>query len=134
MMLLECSYSLAGRPDRHVSVNRVMARVAATALSALATAAISLFLLATAVAVDTRNVLVLYSNNRLVPGNVSVDRGLRAALLVHDALIAAYLACLFVIGQLGGPLLWPAVMLHAVVALLLAWTWRSAGPGELANP
>ena len=29
---------------------------------------------------ETRNVLVLYSNNRLVPGNVAVDRGLRAAL------------------------------------------------------
>ena len=31
-------------------------------------------------AVETRTVLVLYSNNRLVPGNVDVDRGLRAAL------------------------------------------------------
>ena len=31
-------------------------------------------------AAETRNVLVLYSNNRLVPGNVAVDRGLRAAM------------------------------------------------------
>ncbi len=31
-------------------------------------------------AAETRNVLVLYSNNRLVPGNVAVDRGLRATL------------------------------------------------------
>ena len=30
---------------------------------------------------ETRNVLVLYSNNRLVPGNVEVDRGLRAAMV-----------------------------------------------------
>ena len=29
---------------------------------------------------DSRNVLVVYSNNRLVPGNVAVDRGLRAVL------------------------------------------------------
>ena len=29
---------------------------------------------------EPRNVLVLYSNNRLVPGNVAVDRGLRAVL------------------------------------------------------
>ncbi len=33
-----------------------------------------------ALAAEPRNVLVLYSNNRLVPGNVAVDRGLRAAL------------------------------------------------------
>jgi signal transduction histidine kinase len=33
-----------------------------------------------ATAADVRNVLVLYSNNRLVPGNVAVDRGLRATL------------------------------------------------------
>ena len=39
------------------------------------------FLLAqSALATETRNVLVLYSNNRLVPGNVAVDRGLRAAI------------------------------------------------------
>ena len=31
-------------------------------------------------AAETHTVLVLYSNNRLVPGNVDVDRGLRAAL------------------------------------------------------
>jgi signal transduction histidine kinase len=41
------------------------------------------FLLAplAAIAVPARSVLVLYSNNRLVPGNVAVDRGLGAALL-----------------------------------------------------
>ncbi len=33
-----------------------------------------------AIAAETTNVLVLYSNNRLVPGNVAVDRGLRAVL------------------------------------------------------
>jgi signal transduction histidine kinase len=48
---------------------------------ALYLAALCLLLLAqSALAVETRNVLVLYSNNRLVPGNVAVDRGLRAAI------------------------------------------------------
>ncbi|MEO8133719.1 MAG: ATP-binding protein [Betaproteobacteria bacterium] len=31
-------------------------------------------------AAETKNVLVIYANNRLVPGNVAVDRGLRATL------------------------------------------------------
>jgi signal transduction histidine kinase len=31
-------------------------------------------------AAETRNILVLYSNNRLVPGNVAVDRGLREVM------------------------------------------------------
>lgn len=43
-------------------------------------AALCLLLAQFAVAADTRNVLVLYSNNRLVPGNVAIDRGLRAAI------------------------------------------------------
>ena len=38
-------------------------------------------LIQAAMAVETRNVLVVYSNNRLVPGNVEVDRGLRAAMV-----------------------------------------------------
>jgi Ca2+/Na+ antiporter len=46
------------------------------------------------------------------------------AMLVYNALIATYLAYLGTAGHLGGLLLWPAVALHAVVALLLAWIWR----------
>ncbi len=37
-------------------------------------------LLPPALAADTKTVLVLYSNNRLVPGNVAVDQGLRSSL------------------------------------------------------
>jgi signal transduction histidine kinase len=37
-------------------------------------------LLPPAFAADTKTVLVLYSNNRLVPGNVAVDQGLRSSL------------------------------------------------------
>lgn len=36
-----------------------------------------------AVTVALKHVMVLYSNNRLVPGNVEVDRGLKAALADH---------------------------------------------------
>lgn len=46
----------------------------------LRVAALWFVLLQAALAAEPRNVLVLYSNNRLVPGNVAVDRGLRAAL------------------------------------------------------
>lgn len=54
-------------------------RTAAASLVLLVAA--SWLLLANAVvAAETKNVLVLYSNNRLVPGNVAVDRGLRDAL------------------------------------------------------
>lgn len=47
------------------------------------------------------------------------------AMLVYNVLIALYLAYLFMIRHVGGLLLWPAVLLHGVVALLLIWDWRS---------
>jgi hypothetical protein len=46
------------------------------------------------------------------------------AMLTYNVLIALYLAYLGTVGHLRGVLLWPAVGLHAVVALLLVWTWR----------
>jgi Ca2+/Na+ antiporter len=49
----------------------------------------------------------------------------RRAMLIYNVLIALYLAGLGTIGHVGGWLLWPGVALHAVVALLLVWTWRS---------
>jgi hypothetical protein len=45
------------------------------------------------------------------------------AMLTYNALIALYLAYLGTVGHLAGLLLWPGVALHAVVALLLVWTW-----------
>jgi len=45
-------------------------------------------------------------------------------MLVYNALIAFYLAFLGSVGHVGGWLLWPAVALHAVIALLLVSTWR----------
>jgi hypothetical protein len=46
-------------------------------------------------------------------------------MLVYNALIALFLVYLFKVGHLGGMLLWPAVALHAVVAVLLIWTWHA---------
>ena len=46
------------------------------------------------------------------------------AMLTYNALIALYLAFLGTVRHLGGLLLWPAVALHAAVALLLIWAWR----------
>ncbi len=46
------------------------------------------------------------------------------SMLIYSALIALYLAYLFTIEHLGGVLLWPAVALHVVVALLLVWARR----------
>jgi Ca2+/Na+ antiporter len=45
-------------------------------------------------------------------------------MLVYNGLIALYLAFLGTVRHLEGTLLWPAVALHAAVALLLVWTWR----------
>jgi len=47
------------------------------------------------------------------------------AMLVYNALTALFLVYLFAVGHFGGALLWPAVALHAAVALLLLWTWQS---------
>ena len=44
-------------------------------------------------------------------------------MLTYGALVTLYLAYLGVIGEWAGTLLWPAVVLHAVLTLLLARTW-----------
>jgi hypothetical protein len=45
-------------------------------------------------------------------------------MLIYNALIAFYLAYLGTLGNMRGPLLWPAALLHAAVALALAWSGR----------
>jgi hypothetical protein len=57
------------RPGRHVA-----------SIPILLVAALWILLDQPAMGAETKNVLVVYSNNRLVPGNVAVDRGLRAEL------------------------------------------------------
>jgi len=51
-----------------------------TAASIPVVLALWLLLAQTAIAAEIRNVLVLHSNNRLAPGNIAAERGLRAAI------------------------------------------------------
>jgi hypothetical protein len=61
----------------------------------------------------------------------------RAALcgmLTYSALATAYLAWLGIRGEWVGSLLWPAVMLHAVLTILLGRAWlKSPKPGGENN-
>ena len=45
-------------------------------------------------------------------------------MLTYSALATLYLLYLGIRGEWVGPLLWPAVVLHAVLTLLLARQWR----------
>jgi uncharacterized membrane protein len=49
-------------------------------------------------------------------------------MLIYNALIAAYLAYLGIVGHLGGWLLWPAVVVHAVMTGLLLRSMRLEPP------
>ena len=57
------------------------------------------------------------------PGRTGGGKGSTAvrAMFAYNALIALYLAYLGTAGHMTGPLLWPAIALHAIVALLLAF-------------
>src|SRR4249920_1588115 len=59
------------------------------------------------------------------PGRQRAEAGSPAvrAMLTYNALIALYLTYLGTVGHMRGLLLWPGVVLHAVVALLLVWAW-----------
>lgn len=47
----------------------------------------------------------------------------RAGMLTYSAAVTLYLAYLGFAGGLSGILLWPAVVLHAVLSVLLARAW-----------
>jgi len=70
------------------------------------------------------------------PDRSRAEAGSPAArgMLLYNALIALYLAYLGTAGHFGGVLLWPAVALHAVVALLLGWTWRTDRRRRATSP
>lgn len=63
---------------------------------------------------------------RRVLAFAAIVESVTGLVLIYNALIAAYLAYLGTGGAYAGILLWPGAALHAVVALLLVWTWRSA--------
>src|SRR4051794_10616464 len=52
-------------------------------------------------------------------------------MLVYNALIALYLAYLGTVLHVEGFLLWPAMALHATVALLLVWTWLNRNRAKI---
>jgi len=51
-------------------------------------------------------------------------------MLTYSALATLYLAYLGVTGEWVGPLLWPAVVLHAVLTLLVARGWFKSPEGR----
>jgi len=55
------------------------------------------------------------------------------AMLVYNLLIAPFLVYLFTVGHIGGVLLWPGVALHAAMALLLFWAWRTELPSPVTT-
>jgi hypothetical protein len=48
-------------------------------------------------------------------------------MLTYGALVTLYLAYLGVIGEWVGPLLWPAVVIHALLTALLGRAWFQDG-------
>ncbi len=52
-------------------------------------------------------------------------------MLTYGAAVTLYLSYLGIRGEWVGPLLWPAVVLHVVLTLLLAWAWCK--PKETVN-
>ncbi len=61
------------------------------------------------------------------PGDPRAESGSPAlrGMSIYNALIALYLGYLGTVRHASGLLLWPAVLLHAVVAVLLVRNWRS---------
>jgi len=51
-------------------------------------------------------------------------------MLTYGALVTLYLAYLGVIGEWVGPLLWPAVVLHGILTVLLARVWFQSRMSE----
>ena len=60
------------------------------------------------------------------PGKQRTARGAPAfrAMVTYNALIALFLVYLGTKGGWWGLLLWPAIALHTLIALVLVWAWR----------
>ena len=55
------------------------------------------------------------------------------AMLAYNGLVALYLAFLGTVEHVGGSLLWPAVVLHAILALSLVWASRNTRRTDLIH-
>ncbi len=58
------------------------------------------------------------------PGREPAAPAARRGMLIYNALIALYLADLGAVRHMAGLFLWPAVVLHAIVAVLLVRAGR----------
>jgi hypothetical protein len=54
-------------------------------------------------------------------------------MLIYGAVMTLYLSYLGIRGNWVGPLLWPAVVLHAVLTLLLARAWVTDSHSQESN-
>jgi hypothetical protein len=61
------------------------------------------------------------------PANAASNRSAIQGLLLYNAVLPVYLARLALVKHTGGVLLWPAVVGHAGIALLLVWMWVRGG-------
>ena len=59
----------------------------------------------------------------------TADRAL-CGMLIYSAPVTLYLLYVAIGGKWVGPLLWPAVGLHAVLTVLLAWAWLKPKQNE----
>jgi hypothetical protein len=69
------------------------------------------------------------------PSNATVGLATAAnrALLVYNVLAALYLGYLGGVAKVEGVLLWPAVAVHAALAILLALRWLVSARGNRAD-
>jgi hypothetical protein len=58
-------------------------------------------------------------------------RAAALAMLLYNSLSALYLAILGAGGESAGPLLWPVVLFHAVMTILLARAWLQERSSEM---
>ena len=59
------------------------------------------------------------------PERVTASVPAMNGLLIYNALVAIYLGYVGAALNMGGVLLWPAVVIHAIVAAMLIWSRRA---------
>lgn len=57
-------------------------------------------------------------------GDVSDTRAALRAMLTYNSLATFYFSCLVIAGEWVGRLLWPALLLHGALTVLLVRKWR----------
>ena len=61
------------------------------------------------------------------PGRDAVSRAAVQGMLCYSLAVTLYLAYLGIDGERAGILLWPAVVIHAILTVLLSAAWFKAG-------